>query len=131
MICAFINTNPLFQKIIAVNVSEIDKVIKFALVTTATIERNFKIDYLFRPYQSGHLTSISFRFLSLCSAVSSQLRNSSVFTQFHSDSSAATSCATRNTEPFRSWPGRIKEQDSINVCKRCAVKPVVDFGMRR
>ena len=48
MIFVFINTNPLFQKISAVIVSEIDNVNKFALTTGAIIERDFKSEYLFR-----------------------------------------------------------------------------------
>ena len=42
MICEPINTNPPFQKISAVIVSEIDNVDKFSLLTTAFIERDFK-----------------------------------------------------------------------------------------
>ena len=48
MICVFINTNPPFQKISGVIVSEIDNVNKFALITSAIIERDFKTEYLFR-----------------------------------------------------------------------------------
>ena len=48
MMCVFINTNPPFQKTSAAIVSEIDNVSKFALITTAIIERNFNSEYLFR-----------------------------------------------------------------------------------
>ena len=47
MICVLINTNPLFQKTSEVIVSEIDDVNKFAIITTAFIERDFKRLYLF------------------------------------------------------------------------------------
>ena len=47
MVCLLINTNPPFQKISAVIVSEIDNVNKFALITTEIIERDFKSEYLF------------------------------------------------------------------------------------
>ena len=42
MICVLFNTNPPFQKISAVIVSEIDNVNKFALKTIAIRERYFK-----------------------------------------------------------------------------------------
>ena len=42
------NTNPPFHNISAVIVSEIDNVNKFALITTAIIERYFKSEYLYR-----------------------------------------------------------------------------------
>ena len=46
MICVPIKINPLFQKISAVIVSEIDSVNKFALIITTIIERDFKSEYL-------------------------------------------------------------------------------------
>ena len=49
MPCVFIITNPPFQKISAVIVSEIDNANKFALITSANIEHDFKSEYLFRP----------------------------------------------------------------------------------
>ena len=48
MICAFINTNQPFQKVSEVIISEIDNVNKFALITTAVIEPDFKSEYLLR-----------------------------------------------------------------------------------
>ena len=48
MICVLINTNPPFQKNSEAFVSEIDNVIKFALLRTAIIERDVKSEYLFR-----------------------------------------------------------------------------------
>ena len=98
MICVPINTNTLFPENSAVIVNDIDNVNKFALITNAIIERDFKKEYLFRTCSVGTnlVTSLEFqfRFVLLCCAVSSQLRNSSVFTHSHSDSSAATSTAT-------------------------------------
>ena len=66
----------------------------------------------------------------LCCAVPSQLRNSSVFTHFHFDSSAARSSATKKYGTVPELPGSNEEQDSINVSKRCAVKPDIHFNMK-
>ena len=70
------------------------------------------------------------RLVLLFCAVSSQLRNSSVSTHSHSDSSAATNSATRiyGTVPER--PGRNEEQDIINVSKRCSVRPDILFSVK-
>ena len=48
MICVLINTNPPFQKISAVIVRETDNVNKFALITTAILQRDFNNEYLIR-----------------------------------------------------------------------------------
>ena len=59
-----------------------------------------------------------------------QQRNSSVFTYSHSDSSAATSSATRKNGTVQERPCRNEEQDSKNVSKQCAVRLVVHFSVK-
>ena len=49
---------------------------------------------------------------------------------FHSDSSAATSSARGKYGTVPDWPSRNEKQDSINVSKRCAVRPDVHFRMK-
>ena len=88
------------------------------------------VPYVFRCHQCGDVTWFSFRSVLLCCAVSSQLWNSSAFTHSHSDSSAATSSATREYWTVPERPSRNEKQSSINVSKRCAVKPDVHFGMK-
>ena len=133
MVCVPIKTNPPFQKISSVILSEIDNVKKVALITTATIEHDLKsgyfFPYVFRRYQSGDVTWIWFPFVLLRCAASSQLRNSSVFTHTHSESSAATSSATRKYGNFPEQLGG-NEQNSINVSKRCTVSPDFYFSMK-
>ena len=80
----------------------------FDQITTAVYRawlQKWKSDpYLLRRYRSGDVTTISFRVVLQCWAVStSQLQNSSVCTHFHSHSHTATSQAVpqANTEPFR------------------------------
>ena len=65
MICVRINTNPLFQKISAVIVSEVDNVSKFALVTTAILEHDFKSEYSL-PICWRHLKLIPICAIMLC-----------------------------------------------------------------
>ena len=48
MFCVLLKRNPSSLKNSAAIVSENDKVNKFALLTTAKTERDFKSDYLFR-----------------------------------------------------------------------------------
>ena len=69
---------------------------------------------MFRRYQSGDTTPISFQFVLLCCAVSSQLRNDSVFTHFHSYSRTATSSATIEYGTVPEQPSKNEEQN----CKR-------------
>ena len=88
------------------------------------------VPYVLRRYQSGDVTWISFRFVLLCCAVPSQLRNSSVFPHFHSDSNGATSGDTREYETVPERPSRNEEQNRINVSKRCPVGPDVHFSMK-
>ena len=67
MSCVFIEANPLFRKISAVIVGEIDNVNKFALITTANIERDFKSEYLFRTSSVATILVTSLEILSdLC-----------------------------------------------------------------
>ena len=67
MICVLINTNPPFQKISAVIVSEIDNDSKFDFITAAIIDRDFKSEYLFHTCSvaTNLVTSIEFH-SSLC-----------------------------------------------------------------
>ena len=122
----------LFRKLVIVNEIENDN--KFALKTTAIIERYFKSEYLFRTCsaatKSGDVIWIFFRFVLSWCALPSQLRNSSVKTYFQSDSRAATSSGTRK---YGTAPERLsgkEEQDSINVSKRCAKRLDVRFSMK-
>ena len=85
---------------------------------------------MFRRYQSEDVTSISFQLVLLCCPVSSQLKNDSVFTHFHSNSSAATSSATRKNGIIPERPCRIEEQNSINVSEPRAVRPDVHFSTK-
>ena len=62
----------------------------------------------------------------LCCANPSQLRKSSVSTHFRIDSSAATS--KFGTIPER--PGGNDEHDSVNVSKRHAVRPEVQYSLK-
>ena len=64
MICVPINTNTLFPENSAVIVNDIDNVNKFALITNAIIERDFKKEYLFRTCSVGTnlVTSLEFHF---------------------------------------------------------------------
>ena len=68
--------------------------------------------YVSRRYQSADVTSISFQFVLLCCAVSSQLRNDSVFTHFHSSSRTAKSSGTNEYGTVLERPSRNKEQNS-------------------
>ena len=67
---------------------------------------------MFRRYQSGDIFWILFRFLPLSCAVSSQLRNDSVFTHFHSCSRTATGSATNEYGTVPERPIRNEEQNS-------------------
>ena len=73
------------------------------------------VPYVFRRYQSGDVTSISFQFLELCCAVSTnQLQNDSVFTHFHSHSRTATSSALSEHGTVPERPSRNEELNSKN-----------------
>ena len=85
---------------------------------------------MFRRYQFGDVTWTSFQSVLLCCAVSSQLRNSSVLTHSHSDSSAATSSATGEHGTVPERPSRNEEQNSIYVSKRCAVRLDIYFSTK-
>ena len=88
------------------------------------------VPYVSRRYQFVDVTWISFRFVLICCADSSQLRNIFVFTHSHSHCNAATRSATRKYGALPEWSGRNEEQDSINVSKWCAVRPDENFGMK-
>ena len=89
----------------------------------------FSISFPLLPVSWRHL-NFFFKFVLLCCVVSNQLRKSSVITYFHSNSSAATSSATRKNGTVPERPTRNEEQDSINVCKRCTVRPDKHFSMK-
>ena len=56
------------------------------------------VSYVFRRYRSGDVTTISFQFVLLCCAASSQLWNDSVFTPI---AALLQAVLQANTEPFR------------------------------
>ena len=62
MICVFINKKQPFQKISAIFVSEVDNVKKFAEITTAVIERDFKSEFFLRTRSvaTNLMTSLEF-----------------------------------------------------------------------
>ena len=123
-----------FQTISAVIVTAIDNVKKFALTTNAVIERDFKRRFMFRTCSIATklLTSLEFYSdLFLFSwTVSCRIRISSVLPHSPSDSNAATSSATRENRAIPEWPFRNEEKNSINVTKRCALRPNVHFSMK-
>ena len=135
MTCVFINTNPSFKKISAVIVSEIDNFNKFALITTASIERDFRSEYLFRTCSvaTSLVTSLEFH-SDLCEYALPFLVNygkfpySLIFTPI--EFSLLQAVLQKNTEPFRNSSGRNEEQDCINVSKRCTVKPDVHNSLK-
>ena len=73
--------------------------------------------YVLRRYQSGDVVPISLQFVRQCCAVSSYLRNDSVFTHFHSYSPTATSSAGNGYGTVPEQPGRNEEQNSSGLVK--------------
>ena len=134
MICVFINTNPSFKKNSAVIVSEIDNFNKFALITTASIERDFRSEYLFRTCSvaTSLVTSLEFH-SDLCEYAVPFLTNYGKVPYsliFNPIAALLQAVLQKNTEPFRNSSGRNEEQDCINVSKRCTVRPDVHNSLK-
>ena len=116
--------------------SEIVNVNKFAYITTAVIEGDFKGDCLFRTCSivANLLTSFelrsNLRSALFCCALSSHLKNSSVFNYSSSDSSAAASSGSIDKRTVPEQSGRKEEQSSIKDSKGCSVKPDVHSSMK-
>ena len=123
---------------------------KFALIATAIIERDFKSEYLFCMFSvvSNLVTSHQFHSIFCYYAVTFLANYGTVPYSLILTPIAALPQAVlqRKTEPFRngerplridSINGQYKcqykrtvEQDSINVSKRCPVRPDVNFSMK-
>ena len=90
----------------------------FADITTtiykASLQKWIFVPYVFRRYRSRDITWSYFRSLLILYAVSSQLRSSSIFTHFHSDSRVATISTTSEYGTVPKRPGGNEVQSSMN-----------------